>query len=283
MKKNCAFLILIFAIQLLHANLCNAQITTLNLKPAPENVTIDGSLKEWGDSLSYYNSETGLNYALANDKDNLYLVLKTSDPVEQSKILTSGITLSIDTKGKKKSTYSVTFPVQEGIVPPSVAGNTLQEKKLEAGLAKLKKIKADGFKDVEYDFITLENTYGFKIAINYDDHGFLVYEEAIPLTLFHADELKKNEWMFNIKINGFQKPEKKDGDDQANNSSMGGGGRGGRGGGGGRGGAGGGGRGGAGGGSGGHGRGAANDDAASNNPAFKSADFWGKFNLAKTL
>lgn len=270
MKKAYAYLIAVLTAQLIAVNLCHAQSAAIDLKSAPANVTIDGSLQEWGDSLSYYNSETQVNYTLANDKNNLYLVLKTNDPVVQSKILTSGITLSIDTKARKKSSYSVTFPMQTEENKTFGTSSADQEKKLEAGLTKLRKLQVDGFKDVEYDQITIDNTYGFKVAINYDNHGYLVYEEAIPLALFHADDVKKNEWAFNIKINGQQKAGlKNDSSEPMKNTAMGGGGRGGH-----RGGGGGGGRGRG-------GAGAAHENSPSD-PSSKSVDFWGKFYLSKT-
>jgi hypothetical protein len=268
---------MVTALQFIQPGACTAQTASLKLKPAPANVAIDGSLSEWGDSLTYYNTESMVNYTLSNDKDNLYLVLKTNDPEQQHKILNSGVTLAIDAKDRKKATYTVTFPVQEDQEKLSGSSSADQEKRLEAGLTKLRKLKVDGFKDVEYDLITLENTYGFKAAIDYDAHGFLIYEEAIPLSLFHADDLKKGEWTFNIKINGHQKAAATDADGNTKDaaSSGGGGGRGGHS----RGGGGGGGMGG-GGGRGGHNHGTGADDA---NPeereASKSVDFWGKFYL----
>jgi len=274
MKKQYPYVIAVVAMQLLLINVSNAQ--TLNLKPAPAHVTIDGNTAEWGDSLSYYNSQTQLNYTLANDKDNLYLVLKTQDLKQQANILSWGVTLGIDTKGHKKPSYSVTFPVQEQDSPEPAENNTDKEKKYEASLTKLKRIKADGFKDVENDVFTLQNTYGFRVAIDYDAQGALVYEEVIPLSLFHADEMKKNEWAFNIKINGPQPIAKKE--DGSGDEAQGMGGRGGghRGGGGGsRGGAGGGGY---GGGRGGHGNQSGSEQGSGGAP--KSVDFWSKFILA---
>jgi uncharacterized membrane protein YgcG len=258
------------AAQLLLAHTGYAQINIL--KPAPAGVTIDGSLKEWGDSLSYYNPETQLNYTLANDKDNLYLVLKTDDPARQHSILTYGVTLSVDTKGHKKDSYSVTFPFQE-------QGNdeATDDNKMAISLSKLKRIKADGFKDVENDVFTLQNTYGFRVAMDYDKKGFLVYEEVIPLSLFHADDLKKNEWAFDIKINAPQVIAKT-GDDATKSESPGG-----RGGGGHRGGGGGGGRGGMGGGGGRSGAGGGRGQYSSehHDGAAKAVDFWTKYTLAK--
>jgi len=273
MKTQYPYLTAIAAVQLLLINVCNAQ--TLNLKPAPAKVTIDGSAAEWGDSLSYFNSQTQLNYTLANDKDNLYLVLKTPDLRQQANILSWGVTLCIDTKGRKKSSYSVTFPFQEADSPEPLGDNTDKEKKYEASLTKLKRIKADGFKDVENDVFTLQNTYGFRVAIDYDTHGELVYEEVIPLSLFHADELKKNEWAFNIKINGPQPIAKKEGEGNDAQQGMGGRGGGHRGGGG-RGGVGA----GFGGGHGGHGNQSGSDQGSGGAP--KSVDFWSKFTLANT-
>jgi uncharacterized membrane protein YgcG len=275
MKITPLCLIATTAIQLLLVHSGYAQ--TNNLKPAPANVLIDGSLQEWGDSLSYYNSETGLNYTLANDKDNLYLVVKTNDPVRQHSILTFGITLGIDTRGHKKSSYNVTFPFQENSLGNEDASDN---NKRAASFSKLKRIKADGFKDVENDIFSLQNTYGFRVAIDYDDHGFLVYEEVIPLTLFHADELKKNEWAFDIKINGPQIIART-GDDPGKGENTGGRGGGGhRGGGMGGSGGMGGGRGGMGGGG---GRGSQFGGGTDHQGgAQKPVDFWTKYTLAKT-
>lgn len=274
MKKIYSYFFAALIVQLLGVSICFAQ--TINLKPAPANVNIDGKLTEWGDSLSYYNNETQINYTLANDKDNMYLVLKTIDPTQQFRILSTGVTLSIDPKGHKKPTYSVTFPFAEQESVSFADDYTIQEKKAEANLTKLKRIKADGFKDVESDIFTLENTYGFRVSINFDTHGFLVYEEVIPLKLFHADELRKNEWAFNIKINGDQSIIKKQAGDQDVNLGLnaGSGGQGGRGGNGRR----------AGGNMGGRKGDRSHSTGETSEPtkeAPKPIDFWGKFTLAK--
>ena len=43
------------------------------LQPPPAGINVDGDLKDWGDSLRYYNSEKKLNYVIANTKDTLYM------------------------------------------------------------------------------------------------------------------------------------------------------------------------------------------------------------------
>src|ERR1700712_1677740 len=94
--------------QLLFTGLCQAQTKLL---PPPAGIAIDGDIKEWGDSLSYYNKEKQLNYGIANDAENLYVAIRIKDRSEQIRVLRAGLTLSIDTRGKKKETFSITFPV----------------------------------------------------------------------------------------------------------------------------------------------------------------------------
>ena len=255
------------------------------LQPPPPDLVIDGDLKDWGDSLRYYNQDKQLNYALANDQDNLYMAIRINDRSEQIRVLRAGLTLGIDTRGKKKETFTITFPVGDQS-PQGIAENTMdlqgggndvkqqdREELAKAKLTKLREIKVTGFKDVESETMTTSNTYGFKVAIDCDKDGSLVYEAAIPLKFFHADALSKNEWAFNFKINGITRP----GQDKYNADHEGmtrGGGAGGFAGGG-RGGRMGGGRGGRMGGSGG------NNTLVDRSELSKSVDFWEKYYLAK--
>lgn len=280
MNRTLARLIPICAIQLAVINYCSAQNKS-TLQSPPANITVDGDLKEWGDSLRYYNEDQKLYYTLANDKENLYMAIRINDRSEQMRVLGAGLTLSIDTRGKKKETFSVTFPIggspamaPEGDSQSLTGGATGQgthDDQMQANLTKLRQIKVTGFKDVESDLITTSNTYGFKTAIDFDKDGNLVYEAAIPLKLFHDDEPTKNEWAFNFKINGISRPQKS-GD---NDNSMQGGGRGM---GGGRGGMGGG-RGGMGGGRGMRGGGGGQGQSGDRSELSKSVDFWTKFSL----
>lgn len=275
----------ICTMQLVAATLCNAQNKPLQniLKPPPANVTIDGDLKEWGDSLSYYNQDKQIHYSLANDKENLYMAIRINDYTEQVRVLNAGLTLGIDTRGRKKESFTITFPVGEQGgqtlfgVPKHDNTDLTQEDRdelIDARLTKLRGIKVTGFTDIEGDFITTSNTYGIKTAINYDKNGYLVCEASIPLKFFHVDDLTKSEWAFNFKINGITRPgQNKNGGDQEGPGGAGRGAGGFAGGGGGRGGRGGGGRGGQ------HNGGGAS--SADHSELSKSVDFWEKFYLVK--
>jgi YD repeat-containing protein len=270
MKKNLSLFIVSL---LMMASVCKAQapMPQYHLKAAPVNIVIDGSVKEWGDSLSYYSPEERVNYAISNSKDTLYLAVKIYDRSEIMRVLNAGLTFIVDPKGKKKETYSLTYPlnVQGGTaIPfnhtPGENENVSPEERnelLQERMTKLRGIKVVGFKEVEDEMITTSNTYGIQTAVNYDDAGNLIYEEAIPMKFFHGDD--KAEWAFNIRINGVQRPKPTDdgGNGGGHSGGMGGGGGGRHGG-------------------GGHG-GGSRPSLGENSEMSKSLDFWGKFYLAK--
>lgn len=288
MKKAFYGFALALAVQLLAANHSSAQNNKNNLQAPPKSINIDGNIKEWGDSLRYYNDEKKLNYALANDKDYLYAAIRITERLDQIKVLNAGITLTIDPKGKKKDAFILTFPLSapdEKPDPPKPRTDNAEitqadrDELMRERITKLRFIKVVGFKDIDGEMITTSNTYGIKMAINYDADGSLIYEAAIPLSFFHAgSDAFKTEWAFNFKINGFQRPAgggAGEGDHDGGGFG-GGGGRGGRGGGGGMGG----GRGGRGGGRGGMGGGAGRGQMGGSSEMTKAIDFWERFYLA---
>jgi len=257
------------------------------LHPPPTGITVDGDLKDWGDSLRYYNSDKKICYSLANSKDTLYMAVRINDRSEQTRILHAGLTLGIDPKGRKKEAFTVTFPLSitneatwQALQAQQDTGKLTEDARdveMKAKLTKLSQIRVTGFKDVESDMITTANTYGFKNAIDFDKDGNLVYEMAIPLSLFHADDPARAEWAFNFKINGITKPGSGYADPR-NEGLNAGSPRGGRGGGmGGEGGHGG--RGGRGGGQ----RNNTRDQGSDHSELSKSIDFWEKFYLANRL
>jgi hypothetical protein len=189
------------------------------------------------------------------------------------------LTLSIDTRGKKKETFSITFPVGDQSIDTQVQeaadlqGNSDVNQQdrddlAKARMTKLREIRVVGFKDIEGETITTSNTYGIKTAIDYDKDGNLVYEAAIPIKFFHADDLTKTEWAFNFKINGITRKganaSSSDGGSPGGGSGRGGGmgGRGGRG-----------------GGRGGH-MGGGNNTPVDRSELAKSVDFWEKYYLS---
>lgn len=206
MKTICSSIICAVIVQFCSLNISYAQTSapgTISLKPAPSKTAIDGDSQEWGDTLSYYSSRDKIHYTLANDKDNLYLVLKTNDQAQEGNILGAGLTFSIDTRGRRRPTYSVTFPAGGTNDAESYVRLDPMTAKLKAQITRFKKIGVDGFKDINDSQLLATNPNGIQVAISFDANNYLVYEEAIPLALFHADAAN-TEWAFDIKLNALQ-------------------------------------------------------------------------------
>jgi hypothetical protein len=265
---------------------------------APPKVKIDGKLDEWGNTFQAYNKTTKVFYTLSNDDKNLYLIVRSTDVQNNTKIMGGGVTLTINIADKKKeeNAYSVKFPVLErsnlrGLRRPRGASSTTvmdSASMAEAAAARkqaiaaIKEISVLGFKDITDTLISIYNTYGIKASAGYDENANLQFELSIPLSLLSLSTDKPKEFAYNIKVNGIQMGGRNNnggGNGGARNAGGGAGGGGFAGGGGGGRNGGGGGAGGGGGFGGGGNRGFGGDNG--NNELLSDTDFWGKYTLIK--
>lgn len=241
---------------------------------ASSPIKVDGKITE--DVFQASNKSTLLSYTMSNDDKSLYLTIKSADNTNNNKIMMGGITLAINTDGKKKEKdgFLLTYPVivraqrqrGQGGFGQRTAGGSADSAMLamrKQQLAAAKEIKVFGFKDIKDSLISIYNEYDVNVAANFDEKGSFIYELAIPLQLLGLT-LDSKEFAYNIKVNGLQFG-------GGGIRMQGGGGQGGQGGGG----FGGGGQGGGFGGGGGGGRGGFDPSA------FLPTDFWGKYTLAK--
>jgi hypothetical protein len=211
---------------------------------APAGVRADGKLTEWG-TLPAYNKSTNLHYTLANDANNLYLAINTTDQTTINKILGGGITLVINKEGKKKDkdAVEIEYPMggRGGMRGMRMGGrggrqgdNTVDTAALVAtrkqAVAGMKELSVIGIKEVTDTLVSIYNTYGIKTGIHIDAHGDFNYELAIPLKLLELDLAKSTELAYNIKVNGItmgggnREGGRREGGGRANGGGQGGGG-----------------------------------------------------------
>lgn len=294
------------------AGVCNyaqaqkKEIQATNLQ-APDGIKIDGKLTEWGFDFQAYNKATKVYYTMANDGKNLYLVVKSKDKINITKILGGGISLTINTADKKKDkdAFIITFPIptarnaMRGMrggfrggfgggqtqTPEQIDSITRASHKTALGL--IREIGVVGFKDITDSTISIYNEYGIKAAAGFDEEDSFVCELAVPLKLLSLSAEDPKEFAYDLKLNGVNM-----GNRNRDNGGEGGGfggNAGGRNGGGGGGAPGGGfGGGGFGGGGFGGGGGGRNGGGGGNNSGISmmeelttATDFWGKYILAK--
>ena len=194
-------------------------------------VKVDGKLNEWGNNLKANNKSTNLTYTIANDAKNLYLAIQSKDITNNNKIMVGGITLTINSAGKKsdKEGYKLTYPIRQrrsgggqGRAPSTVrieGGNvivgqfqnmtqtqrdSMQRAVAKSQLANAKEIKVFGFKNVTDSLISIYNEYGIKALATISETGVFMYEISIPLELLDMSAAKPKEFSYNVKINGLQ-------------------------------------------------------------------------------
>ncbi|WP_316829730.1 hypothetical protein [Pedobacter aquatilis] len=238
----------------------------------------DGISNEWDEPLNQYNDATKLAFALANDDKNFYIIIESLDPQTTFSILRGGITLNINTQGKKKDGIKLVFPLIEQPAMPQE--HEIPERKeldapppenidkhVEPSLTN-KSIKVSGFKNIKDGNLPAMNEYGVEAGMNIHPNRDLIYELSIPLEQLGVNLDLKKPIAYNIKINQPNKPDfKKDGKGPQGGGRPGG-------------------RGGMGGGMGspggmGGGRGQRPHEGGMENQENKKSDFWIKYKLAK--
>lgn len=175
-------------------------------------VKTDGKATEWGDKFSAHNNATGLFYTLANDEENLYLLMRTDQYSSVKKAFYNGITLSI--KGAdKRSEAKITYPLvamtdHTEIVLPLYDKQARTDSILPVvnewiGKA-AKKIAVAGLKDITEPDISVYNDLGIKAAALIDANRAATFEIQIPLKhirhLINAD----GSFDYSIMVNGIQ-------------------------------------------------------------------------------
>ena len=116
MKTFVAFISTIF----LFASCSSSKHATSHATPGvwqAQPITIDGDSKDWPAPYPSYDSKALIAYAASNDKDNLYITMETGDIMTQIKILTSGLTVWIDTSGRKEEGIAIHYPMQSDNTP----------------------------------------------------------------------------------------------------------------------------------------------------------------------
>lgn len=211
---------------------------------APQLTKADGRNSEWAGATFAQNKSTSISYLISNDDKNLYLVIKSTEVGNNTKIMAGGITFSVNPDGKKKEKESITLtyplinraqfrragqgggsgggggvvtgrPVFGGMGGGSGPGGVqLTSKQRDSAmaamqktqLAQVKEIKIKGFKKTTDTLVSIYNDLGIKAAASIDKDNVFFYEAAIPLEELGLTLDNAKEFAYNVKLNGLQLP-----------------------------------------------------------------------------
>jgi hypothetical protein len=151
-------------------------------------ITVDGKANEWEIPLRYYNEDTKLNYTITNDDSNLYYCIRITDDREESRILTAGMQVWIDTSGNKVQQVGIQYPYDQmktKTAADSSKINVVNNHSSEYA----KEMRLSGFIPPIDGSMQVPNIYGINVAISKDASGVMIYEGCIPFKTFYKPKL----------------------------------------------------------------------------------------------
>ncbi|MCK5028214.1 MAG: hypothetical protein KAR57_01175 [Bacteroidales bacterium] len=145
-------------------------------------LNIDGSSSDWTTTLDSKNNSS-FSYGISNDNENLYIRININDQYVQKKLMLAGLTVWIDTTGKKKEYMGITCPIQKAL--PKM--NRKIQNQAEWKKDQLLEIDFLGFKEYGETYFISKNPYGVEVSIDQDQFKSLYYEMKIPVKSIYTD------------------------------------------------------------------------------------------------
>jgi hypothetical protein len=198
---------------------------------APANIQIDGKTTEWHNKFEAYNNATQVFYTIANDDQNLYLVVQAVRPQMIQKTMITGINFTVNsTKDKKdKQQVAITFPTMarpeyQKILRIALSGrdgatytetepirdtalkarhnDTLMQRANVQIPANAKMIAVSGIATIKDSLISVYNEYDIQAKVRFDKSLAVTYEFAIPLKYLGFPAAKPGPFAYHIQLNG---------------------------------------------------------------------------------
>lgn len=187
---------------------------------APANVKIDGKTTEWK-TLQAFNTRTSIYYTLANDNEKLYLIVKATDPLTIRKIISGGITLTLnsDKEADHNQPIAITFPlfskknwpvINLRDKPKFAKDSAVYRKQLDSFMRasnqqlaeRSKEIKLKGAQGLSDSLVSIYNDEGIKAASLFDRDISYVTELAIPFKNLGLAFNGQMQFRYNVRLNG---------------------------------------------------------------------------------
>ena len=155
---------------------------------------IDGLSSDWTTTLDSKNNN-GLSYGISNDKENLYIRLNINDLDIQKKIFMAGLTIWIDTTGRKKETLGIQCPIMKE--SPKMRPNLMKDRSspIQWNNNQLLEARFIGFTNLEEIHFLYNNPYKVEVSVSVDEFKSMYYEMKIPFSIIYnnySDLLSKS-------------------------------------------------------------------------------------------
>jgi hypothetical protein len=144
-------------------------------------VIVDGKTEDWGGDLFVAEGER-IELGFLNDRENLYVCLLTTDNFVRAQILTQGLTVWFDPKGKTDKVFGIKFPVG---LPPGERKMPLGDNPEGPDLENLPKAPMTEMEIIRSEKeppqkLNVAEAKGIEVKV-VPSSGLIVYELKIPL------------------------------------------------------------------------------------------------------
>ena len=199
---------IVFASVIVFSFSCNCSKHSEKSKTLPgtwqsQPIVIDGDSKDWPSPYPNYDAKAMVAYATSNDKNNLYVTMETGDEMTQLKILKQGMTVSIDTNGRKESQFNINYPLQNDNDPIEMSKQEPHKKEshyhpegqwssnIRKSAKDANQFSLEGFKNCNGGYIITQTTScGIKVMLRIDEYKELVWEAVIPFrAIYNKDTI----------------------------------------------------------------------------------------------
>jgi hypothetical protein len=180
------------------------------------NHVLDGNINEWSPGRFETDKETNIQFAADHDANNLYLAIKVTDQQLQMKMMSLGMDLFIDTKGRKRERTGIGFPLKReggggrGFRPggESGEGGRPDPKEMRERLAAtMILLKTFGFDDKEDQNQLISQPNSVNVAFDWDEANNFYIEYLIPVGLLGGQTALNGKPLgIGWKINGMEMP-----------------------------------------------------------------------------
>ena len=173
-----------------------------------DKINVDGNNDEWEKPLNLYDDKTGLLFAVANDRKNLYLCFTGKDDLKIKKMMHAGWTLQVISREKKKKfDASIAFPAIHLLMPEKKGNEMIDAAKQKTGFSdqvnvykiQFSQVTAKGFV-TRNGLVSLNDSLGINIGIGSDRVQKIIYEISIPINELLADAGSLSDLPIELKV-----------------------------------------------------------------------------------
>lgn len=188
-------------------------ISLLSLSSGAQNKA-DGNPSEWKLPLQNYDKDSHFQYSATNNDSMLFICIRIPDARFQIKSAKAGMSVFIDTEGKKKQNIAINYPVKPNEQTPQKMERPMSS---TSDINQIKKIVEPSLKHFKTNgFITGNGTYiqknieGIIVIGAYDEIGILTIEYQVPFKTFYHNLTtndKDKKLTLSIVVNGLPMPQ----------------------------------------------------------------------------